>query len=321
MDLQRTANLPVQDLYLSRMRWAGPLRLMMMLSFPALAFATTSGVWEEVSATGSAPAPRAYGATAWSPSQERIYVFAGHGPSPDFTRLNDLHVYSTAAATWQQPTPTGSSPGARTKTVAVWNPSAEQMYVFGGAGEIDAPFFNGLWAYKSQDNAWEQLSPSGSPPSERHGHSAVWDDSENRMYIFAGLQDSPRKRMQDLSYYHSTSNSWQSLSPGGTTPGKRHLHSAVWSPDEKRMYVFAGKTYSSYVNDLHYYDATLDQWQQVSPGGTVPTIRAGHSAVWDTNENKMCIFGGIDSGIFPNGFFLSTRGAFLPPGRVEPFRR
>ena len=36
----------------------------------------------------------------------------------------------------------------------------------------------------SEANAWQQLFPSGSPPSARWLHTAVWGSS--RLYIFAG---------------------------------------------------------------------------------------------------------------------------------------
>ena len=41
-----------------------------------------------------------------------------------------------------------------------------------------------------QANRWSQLSPSGTAPTERDRHTAVWSDVADGMYLFGGWDDS-----------------------------------------------------------------------------------------------------------------------------------
>ena len=38
----------------------------------------------------------------------------------------------------------------------------------------------------SQASRWNPLSPSGTAPAERSGHTAVWSDVADGMYVFGG---------------------------------------------------------------------------------------------------------------------------------------
>ena len=42
-----------------------------------------------------------------------------------------------------------------------------------------------------QGNSWQQLTPSGTAPSARSGHSAAWSDVAAGMYIFGGYAAGP----------------------------------------------------------------------------------------------------------------------------------
>ena len=41
-------------------------------------------------------------------------------------------------------------------------------------------------------NSWEALSPTGSIPSARHAHTAVWSDTADGFFIFGGHDGSSR---------------------------------------------------------------------------------------------------------------------------------
>ena len=43
-----------------------------------------------------------------------------------------------------------------------------------------------------QGNAWQQITTSGSPPSERDSHAAAWSDAADGLYIFGGTTWSTR---------------------------------------------------------------------------------------------------------------------------------
>src|SRR6266480_3089109 len=89
---------------------------------------------------------------------------------------------------------------------------------------------------------------------------------------------------------------WIPVTHGGTPPSPRFQHSAVVT-SSNTMLIFGGYCSSGpnsgLQNDIAKYNISTDSWIPVTPGGTPPTARYGHSAVV-TSSNTMLIFGGID---------------------------
>jgi len=149
---------------------------------------------------------------------------------------------------------------------------------------------------------WTQLFPAGSPV-EREAHSAVYDEAHNRMIIFGG-----RSLSGSLNDAWILSNadglggspSWIPLTPG-IGPSPRAFHSAVYDSANNRMIVFGGEPSSNDVwvlSNANGLEVTPAAWTQLSPTGAIPK-RLGHSAVYDTANNKMIIFGGeMSLGVF-----------------------
>ncbi|CAK9118161.1 unnamed protein product, partial [Durusdinium trenchii] len=133
-------------------------------------------------------------------------------------------------------------------------------------------------------NSWSSLSPTGTLPTARYYHTAVWGISssgKHGFYIFGG----------------DASNSWSSLSPTGTLPTARYYHTAVWgisSSGEYGFYIFGGHD-GGLLNDLHFYCQASNSWSLLSPTGTLPTARYYHTAVWgisSSGKHGFYIFGG-----------------------------
>ena len=119
-------------------------------------------------------------------------------------------------------------------------------------------------SYSSQDNSWEKISPSGSTPTKRQGHAAVWVPGEMKMYVAAG-QDGAAM-LTNLESYDTRINTWKQLAPSGTSPSGHRNPLAVWSTDQSRMYMFDGhETWSgsAYVNDIRFYDSHANTWQEL----------------------------------------------------------
>ncbi len=191
---------------------------------------------------------------------------------------------------WEKLIPQGTPPPARSNHSAVWDAAAGKMYVFGGSG---VGVLNDLWVYSAGDNAWERLTPQGTPPPAHASHSAVWDAAAGRMYLFGGYSGGADS-LTDLWVYSAGDHPWERLTPQG--PACRH-HSAVWDAAAGRMYLFGG--YSDYggvgnLNDLWVYSAGDNTWEKLTPQGTPPPARGDHSAVWDAAAGKMYVFGGTD---------------------------
>ena len=70
------------------------------------------------------------------------------------------------------------------------------------ASEVCVPFVDGLppnlqpKMEMPQANSWTYMSPSGTMPDGRVLHTAIWDDSGKRMWIFGGFGSSPALRCE-----------------------------------------------------------------------------------------------------------------------------
>lgn len=148
------------------------------------------------------------------------------------------------------------------------------------------------------------LSPVGIPPKARVNHTAVYDPKSKRMVVFGGSGDSGA--LQDvwvLSNLRGIDGSagWIRLAPLGTAPESREAHSSVYDPASNRMIVFGGRDSSggNVFNDAWLLlgangKGRTPTWTTLSPSGVRPPARAGHTAVYDSNSNRMIIFGGTD---------------------------
>ena len=136
-------------------------------------------------------------------------------------------------------------------------------------------------------NTWSgALSPSGTPPSARHTHTAIVYG--NYMYVFGGYDGSTP--LNDLHRLNLDTLTWSgALSPSGTPPSARRGHTAIVYGNY--MYVFGGYDGSSLFNDLHRLNLDTLTWSgALSPSGTPPAVRAYHTAV--IYANYMYVFDG-----------------------------
>ena len=149
-------------------------------------------VWTQLSPTGTIPARELHSAV-YNPTSNRMVVFAGLG-NPNVT--NDVWVLANAngigTPAWTQLTPTGTLPDARYFFASVYDAATNSMVVFGGSATPG--FVNDVWTLSHADGtggtpAWTQLSPSGTAPSARDAHTAVYNAANNRMIVFGGTSN------------------------------------------------------------------------------------------------------------------------------------
>ncbi|MBI3966205.1 MAG: hypothetical protein HY329_11280 [Chloroflexi bacterium] len=94
---------------------------------------------------------------------------------------------------------------------------------------------------------------------------------------------------------------WQYSAEGAVTansaagsPAHRYLQSGAWDRQGNRLLIFGGRSGSgAELNDLWQY-TTAGGWQQLLADGAEgsPSRRRSASAVWDTQSNRLLVFGG-----------------------------
>ena len=145
-------------------------------------------------------------------------------------------------------------------------------------------------------------------PSDRDGHSAIYDAAGDRMVAFGGMSSTRRNDVWVLPL--SSATGWHQMLVGGTPPSARDGHTAVYDPVNNRMVVFGGFD-TGPRNDVWALSfAGVPTWLQVLPAGSPPSPRVGHAAVYDPVRQRMIVIGGVDNGIYNNEVWeLTLSGA------------
>lgn len=259
--------------------------------------------------TAAAPA---YSSAAYNPASNIMIVFAGTDWGTGGADTNAVLLLASANGhgKWSTLIANGAagSPPQRWGQSAAYDSINNRMIVFGGRA-MGAQYFSDVWVLNNADGqggaaTWSQLSPSGSSPLPRWGHTTIYDSANNRMIVFGGANAG-----QTFSEVWVLSNAngiggtpaWKQLSVAGSAPMGVHGSSAVYDPVNNIMTVFGGENLArtaftngvwtlSHANGL----GGTPKWTNILADGSTgsPAQRWSHSAVYDVVNNRMMIFGG-----------------------------
>jgi len=199
--------------------------------------------------------------------------------------LSDGGRYDPVAKTWGV-LPVPGAPEARIGAAAVW--TGNRFVVWGGLGESGELASGAVLPVTggTTPGAWGGTSGSGSVPSARQGHTAVW--TGQRMIIWGGR--SGGVSIGDGALYDPVANSWQSLTSVGA-PTARFGHHAEWTGEE--MLIFGGETPAGTVASGGAYNPATGKWRPLTSNGS-PLARSEGTGVWSGTE--YLIFGGRSGG-------------------------
>jgi hypothetical protein len=245
--------------------------------------------WTQLMPPNVPPPGRNNAQAAFDPVGHRMVMFSGNGGIP-----NDLWQLALPAGSeplWTQLTPSGTPPAPRGDGTLVHDSARQRMLLFGG---VAATRYNDVWAVSlSGGTSWTPLSPTGTPPSTRFAHTAIYDPVRDRMLVFGG-NDGTNRLNEVWSLALSGTPSWTLLAPTGTPPSARMDATAIYDPLRDRMVVFGGYTITTgQANDVWALSlAGTPAWTQLSPSGTPPQGRDYHTAVYDSYRDRMLVVGG-----------------------------
>ena len=276
--------------------------------------------WLQLQPSGGPPAARVYHSLVCNDEAGRVYLFGGRSAG---IPLNDLWEFNVDEPAWTQVEPGGPSPPARFGHNAVFDPRDRRMLVFGGqAGEA---FFNDLWAFTSEGNAWAEITPAGPRPGPRQGACAVLDTEAGRLYVTHGL--TTEGYLDDTWALDLTSATWEDLSPSAGRPPKRCFSRAVWDSPSGRLLLYAGETSDKpFLGDLWAFDPVSRAWEELPPGAHSPPLRSQYGAVGLPDRGWMLIHGGVGEGgnLSDLWFYVPSAkgwGSIAPYGKTPGDRR
>ncbi len=287
-----------------------------------------SGEWDQL----PPPSARVAHSAIYDPVRDRMIVFGGSDDSGYRNDVWALNLSGTPA--WSALSPTGTLPTARQGHTAIYDPVRDRMVVFGGSdGRLGTFSLNEVWALSlSGTPGWSALSPSGTLPNGRYSHTAIYDPMRDRMVVFGGADDSGSINNVCWALSLSGTPAWSALSPTGTLPSAHYGHTALYDPTRDRMVVFGGYDGSGFRNDVWALGLSgTPAWSALSPTGTLPAGRDGHTAIYDPVRDRVVVFGGFDGGPEPVIFGLNDVWALslsgtpgwgaLSPTATMPTRR
>src|SRR6266852_5721358 len=199
-------------------------------------------VWIQLRPEGRAPMGRHMHTAVYDPTNNRMIVFGGHagaaGAGGNF--LADVWLLKNAnglggTAAWVQLNPTGAPPARRAGHTVVYDAASNRMVLIGGGGGQGPPFFNVVWVLEHANGlggnpSWIQLNQTGTPPSVREDHTAIYDTAKNQMVVFGGWQTAGVNQFyfNDVWMLKNANGlggipEWGQFSPAGTPPSAREL--------------------------------------------------------------------------------------------------
>jgi len=271
-------------------------------------------VWGPLTPGDEPPPARNANSTTYDPLRDRMVVFGGFQVTYFVTELNDTWTRSLGdSPMWAPLYPAGTPPSGRFHHSAIYDPVRERMVVFGGDNHYSVPF-NDAWALSLDGSpAWAQLTPAGTPPSPRYGHTAIYDPVRDRMLVFGGhgLFDPPVNDLWALSL--AGSPAWTQLSPAGTPPSPGD-YTAIHDPVRDRMIVFGGSSSDVWALSLSGSPA----WTLLTPAGIPPSAGAKHGAVYDPVRDRMIVFGSTSSDVWALSLSDSPAWTLLAPSGIPP---
>lgn len=282
--------------------------------------------WTQLQPTGTAPNINWGASAVYDAPANQLIVYGGCSGNCGSV-LSDVYVLSHAnglggTPAWSQSSPTSAI--AREQHSAIYDPRSNSMIMFGGGLGFygtDQNDTNVLFPANGGTPAWTTLAPSGGPPGDREGASAVYDTAHNLMIVFGGTELIHTCCPYEQSDYNdvwrlSNANgrggtpTWTQVTPQGTPPPPRGSHSAVYDSSRNVMYVFGG---GSWFNDTQSVIQRGDvwrltnanglgvnptKWTQVGQLGTPPGGTSWHGAGFDKVNQRLIVFGGRDR--YPN---------------------
>ena len=293
-----------------------------------------TNAWTQRAADGASPAARR-GSSFVVLSQRSAYLFGGESASR--TRFNDMHLLHLGSGTTTTPrweaivyNSTSVLPPARTEHTATVVPLVEQvgdplgMLVFGGADDSSRPL-DDLYEFDFATLSWRALSPSGTPPPARKGHSSCLL-LNSLLAVFGGANQEVPTVYSDVHLYDLHRNTWlQTTAVGSELPAARDGHSMV--AIEQTVYIFGGvNAKGEKMDDLWAFNAYSAvsgqlQWSRPAAMSAIPPARWGHAAI--VSVGSMLLLNGaangdgllsdswlMTAGCSGNMTLTSARGAF-----------
>ncbi len=184
------------------------------------------------------------------------------------------------------------------------------MTLFGGGQGLPGSCANDVWVLdgangQSGASTWLPLSPTGTAPAGRVHHTGVYDAASNTLTVFGG-SDCGAGFFNDVWVLSNANGeggtpAWTQLHPNGSLPLARESSTAIYDSTNHIMTIYGGDAGGQPFGDVWVLSDANGQggtptWSQLATT-RAPEARTGHSAVYDSVNDRMSVFAGSDGTI------------------------
>lgn len=201
------------------------------------------------------------------------------------TAYNDLWRFD--GANWSLQVPTGTSPPARSRFAAAYDPTRQRYVVFGGDGQYTTGGALGdTWEWDPASSTWTQMTPVTQPSARVHSRLA-YDMVNVNLLMFGG------RGAVGSETWSWDGIDWTQLTPATVPPPREQANIETnWSTAQIVMFGGSAGAASGILGDTWIWDGF--DWTQVttatSPGtGGIRNGKMSH----DKLRNRMVVFGGV----------------------------
>lgn len=273
--------------------------------------------WSQLAIAGQVPGGRHSPQWGYDPARNRVLMFGGYGshyPGTPYAYLNDVwELKLNGNPRWDEIFPSGTPPTGRLAGAAVYDVLNQRFVGFGGTAGMPVV---GAWQLDLRGQPeWSPIATALLPPLAGYGMTSIFDPRENRMLVFGGsINDGyfgTHNDTWELDLQHAVPR-WRQLAPAGPLPLARRTLTSVFVPLRNRMVIFGGwdgtPSQTSFLNDTWALSLSTEDgaWSELSPQGTLPTVRDAMAAAYDPRGDRMVVFGGWSgTGILGDTQFLT----------------
>ncbi|MHA1950430.1 MAG: Kelch repeat-containing protein [Candidatus Thorarchaeota archaeon] len=237
-----------------------------------------------------------------------VLSFFGAGDTGDSSIIqNDLvWAYDTGNDHWR-----GMSPITQkglVDTMMAYDSESDMSIIFGGMDfTYPQPIVGQTWSYDLNSDSYFDLSPV-TAPSARAAGGITYDSQSDRIVQFGGILSLTSNLASGETWiYDYNSNNWTNPAPA-IAPSARLGTYMTYDSGSDRVILFGGITLNPSTvihNDTWAYDLETNTWEEMNPT-SAPVARYGSAITYDSESDRVILFGGNPSATTTTGTFSDT---------------
>lgn len=249
-----------------------------------------------------APRRRAEPGIIYDSLRDNVILFGGRENQSTAGDRDDTWTYDYNSNSWTQLFPV-SSPSARRAHRMVYDSESDRIILFGGKYGAST-FYNETWVGNPGSNTWQLMNPAVAPPARAFFHM-VYDSESDRIILFGGHPGGSADSLFDTWAYDYNTNTWENLTDAANHPPARSSHIMAYDSQSDRIVLFGGGILSKTYDDTWLYNYNTNTWQKMSPA-TSPSARCRHEAAYDSESDRVIIYGGTTGPWLTGNVLIST---------------